>query len=76
MKRKRENLITMLRQVKDYRRRQAKKHELALILIIVIMSIMSGYIGIRAFGDFIKRNEKDLIKYLKPNKKSSPQDKQ
>jgi hypothetical protein len=36
------------------------------------MSIMSGYIGYRAIGDFIVRNKTDLISTLKPRKGRLP----
>ncbi len=36
------------------------------------MAIMSGYNGIRAIGDFIKKHKKELIKILKPKKRKLP----
>jgi hypothetical protein len=39
-----------------------------MILLITTMSIMSGYIGYRAIGDFMRRNRKDLLSTLKPKK--------
>ena len=36
------------------------------------MSIMSGYIGYRATGDFMKRNKKDLLLTLKPKSGKLP----
>lgn len=61
-------LIETLSEIEDPRRGEGKRHPLAFVLILIIMATMSGYYGYRGIGDFIKRNEKDLIKYFKPNK--------
>ena len=66
------SLIEFLRELPDNRRGAGQRHTIEFGLIIIIMSIMSGYIGIRAMGDFAKRNKKDLIKYLKPLKPRVP----
>lgn len=66
------NLLDYLGQVKDPRRLQGQRHELQHILLITLMSIMSNYIGYRAIGDFMKRNEKDLLLVLKPKKGRLP----
>jgi hypothetical protein len=58
--------------IKDPRRLQGQRHSLSLILLLTLMSIMSGYIGYRAIGDFIKRNREDLLTSLKPNKDRLP----
>ena len=67
-----DNLLSYLSKVKDPRRSEGKRHELSLILLLTLMSIMSGYNGYRAIGDFIKRNREDLLKYLQPNKDRLP----
>jgi len=36
------------------------------------MSTMSGYQGYRSIGDFIKRNQKDLLNSFKPHKDRLP----
>jgi hypothetical protein len=66
------NLLDYLGKVKDPRRLQGQRHELKLILLLTLMSIMSGYIGYRPIGDFIKRNKKDLLATLKPRKGRLP----
>lgn len=66
------NLLEYLVQVKDPRRLQGQRHELRLILLLTLMSVMSGYIGYRAIGDFMKRNKKDLLLTLKPRKGKLP----
>jgi hypothetical protein len=62
------NLIKYLNNISDPRRKQGQRHDLQTILLITTMSIMSGYIGYRAIGDFMQRNKKDLIASLKPKK--------
>jgi len=66
------NLWEALSRVTDFRRAQGRMHELRLLLIIVIMAIMSGSKGIRAMGDFVQRNQEELIKTLKPKKDRLP----
>jgi hypothetical protein len=66
------NLLVHLQKVRDPRRLQGQRHELSTILLITIMSIMSGYIGYRAIGDFIAKNKTDLINTLKPKKGRLP----
>ncbi len=66
------NLYEKLAKLKDFRRAQGRMHELRMVLIIIIMAIMSGYQGVRATGDFVKRNRKDLIKLFKPKDNRLP----
>ena len=72
MEKQSSNLLDYLVKIEDPRRLQGQRHELKLILVITLMSIMSGYIGYLAIGDFMKRNEKDLLDYLKPAKGRLP----
>jgi hypothetical protein len=67
-----QNLLDHFSAIKDPRRLQGQRHELRLILLLTLMSIMSGYNGYRAIGDFIKRNRADLLTILKPNKERLP----
>ncbi len=55
------NLIEQLRQVKDFRTLDGQRHQLWLVLLFVIMGTMSGYVGYRAWGDFVKRHRRVLI---------------
>lgn len=66
------NLLDYFSEIKDHRRLQGQRHELRLVLLISLMSIMSGYIGYRAIGDFIRRNRTDLLATLKPKKDRLP----
>ncbi len=45
------SLIEHLRQVKDFRTTDGRRHPLWLVLLFVIMGTMSGYVGYRAWGD-------------------------
>jgi hypothetical protein len=65
-------LPEFLAQLPDYRRGQGRMHNLNTILLIVIMSIMSGCFGQRAAGDFTEKHKKDLIKALKPKNNRLP----
>jgi len=67
-----ESILSYLKEVKDYRRGAGKRHSHELILLIVLMSIMSGYSGYRSIGDFIEKNRSCLISYLKPKKDRLP----
>lgn len=68
MKEKKKNLYWYLSEIEDYRRAEGKKHTLPIVLLIALMAVMSWFTGERAMWDFVKRNEKDLRKYLKPKK--------
>jgi predicted transposase YbfD/YdcC len=59
-----QSLLFFLGQVKDPRKTQGLIYPLPLILIIAIMSIMSGYEGERAKGDFVARNYKEILELL------------
>jgi hypothetical protein len=60
------NLIFYLNQIKDPRDPRGISHSLKNILLIVIMATMSGCLGERTKGDFVKRNKQELLKILKP----------
>ncbi len=55
------NGIEQLQQVKDFRTKDGQRHPLWLVLLFVIMGTMSGYVGYRAWGDFVKRHRRVLI---------------
>jgi hypothetical protein len=66
------NLFEYFSKVKDPRRLQGQRHELKHILLLVLMSTMSGYIGYRGIGNFITRNKADLLEALQPTKGRLP----
>src|ERR1043166_10098560 len=66
------NIVDYLQLIPDKRRGAGQRHDQTFVLLIVLMSAMSGYNGYRATGDFIRRNRKDLLKFLKPKKDRLP----
>lgn len=68
----RSNLYELLEGLNDHRRVQGRRHQLKFIVILVVMSLMSGSSSLRAMGDFIKRNRKELLRVFKPNKDRLP----
>jgi hypothetical protein len=66
------NLIEILSTINDPRRGAGQRHNLVVVLLIVIMATINGYFGYRAMGDFVLRNRKDLLKQLKLKKKRLP----
>lgn len=67
-----QDLFTLLKTVKDYRRKQGQRHPLEVILLIIIMAIMAGAKGERAISRFAKNNKKALIQALKIERKEVP----
>ena len=58
------NLLDNLSQIKDFRRKQGKRFPLIPMLLLIIMSVMSGRICYREIAAFAKANQNDLVKYL------------
>lgn len=68
MTKNKKSLYDYLKEIEDFRRKEGKRHDLPIVLIIVLMAVMSGFTGERAMGDFVQKNKADLIKYLHPKK--------
>jgi len=66
------NLREELKNIKDPRRGAGQRHSIDVVLMITIMSTMSGYNGYRAIGDFSYRYKKELIEYLDIPKERVP----
>ncbi|MER3494569.1 MAG: hypothetical protein C4323_21330 [Mastigocladus sp. ERB_26_2] len=66
------SLITQLKKVKDFRTKQGQRHPLWLVLVLIIMGTMSGCVGYRGLGDFVKRHQQSLIKILEIPKDRVP----
>jgi len=64
--------LLKLRQLEDVRRGAGQRHKQEFVLIIVLLSTMSGYYGYRAIGDFIEKHESKLIDIFKPKKNRVP----
>lgn len=65
-------LLDYFNELTDVRRAEGKRHNLSMILIIVLMSTMSQYYGYRGIARFIKKNRAELINQLKPAKDRLP----
>ena len=66
------SIIEYFAEVPDLRRKAGQRHEQTFVLLLTLMSTMSGYIGYRAIGDFIKRNKGALLEHFKPKKERLP----
>lgn len=71
-KQKDQDIITLLKTLKDYRRKQGQRYPLEIILLIIIMAIMAGAKGERAIARFAKNNQAALIKALDIERKAVP----
>jgi len=73
-KRQDKSLLSLLRNMTDFRRNEGKIHDLEIIVMIILMAIMSGHTNYSAFTDFAhkKKNRRLIFKYLKPRKKVLP----
>lgn len=58
-------LIEKLKKVKDFRQASGKRHQLWVVLLIILLGIMQSYVGYRPIGDFAKYNQTLLTKYFK-----------
>jgi len=65
-------LIEYLNAIPDKRREEGRRHDQTFIILVVIMSTMSGYDGYRGIGDFIERNKEGLVKFFAPKKSRLP----
>lgn len=66
------NLYELFSEIPDYRRDQGKMHKLNFLLMIAMMSIMSGLYSLRSMGDFVKKNRQELISIFKPRNDKLP----
>jgi hypothetical protein len=66
------SLLEVFAKLPDARRGEGKRHSIEFCYVLFVLSIMSGYNGIKPFGQFVKNNHKELVKYLKPNKGRLP----
>jgi hypothetical protein len=60
------SLYDVLGTVPDPRSKHGRRHDLRLMLTLVIMSNLSGYNGYRAIGEFIVNNRHELSDAFKP----------
>lgn len=58
------SLIESLQTIPDFRRKQGRRYPLMAILLITIMSIMSGRCRYREIAAFAKANQTDLVNFF------------
>lgn len=58
------SLINKLKEVKDFRKNQGRRHELWVVLAIIILALLTGKASYKEIADFSKAEEKKLIKIL------------
>ena len=61
------NLLEQLQQVPDYRHIRGRRHELWLVLFVILLGAMTGYWGYRPLEDFTKIHKQSLIELLNLN---------
>ncbi|MEM0992563.1 MAG: transposase family protein, partial [Bacteroidota bacterium] len=66
------SLVKSFEELPDNRRKQGQRHDQSVVLMIVLFSTMSGYLGYRAMGDFVKKHKAELVELLKVKKTRLP----
>ncbi len=67
-----QRLIEKFKKVKDFRKSSGKRHQLWVVLLIIIPAIMQSYTSYRAIGDLAKYNQALLTKYFKLSREKVP----
>ena len=58
------SIIEQIKLVKDFRKNQGKRHELWVVLTIIILAMLTGNVSYREIDNFRKAEENNLIKLL------------
>lgn len=66
------SIIQKFKLVKDFRQSQGKRHELWVVLTMIILALIEGYVSYKEIANFIKEEEYKLIKLLGIPRKNSP----
>ena len=67
-----DNFLSKLSKLEDIRRGAGQRHKQEFVLMIVLLSTMSGYYGYRAIESFIDKHKSELIALFKPKKNRVP----
>jgi hypothetical protein len=67
-----EQLLSLLGKLPDSRRGAGKRHEQAIVLLLIILGTMNGSLGYRALGDFIAANAAYFLAVLPLKKQRLP----
>jgi hypothetical protein len=67
-----EPLLTVLGSLPDRRRGAGKRHDQAIVLLLIILGTMNGSLGYRALGDFITANAEYFLANLPLKKPRLP----
>ena len=63
-------LLEYLQTIPDFRRKQGRRYPLEVLLLITIMSIMSGRCGYREIAAFAKANQREFLRYFHLKRKT------
>lgn len=58
------DLIEQLKQIEDYRHIRGRRHELWLVVLLILLGTMTGYWGYRPLEDFSRVHRQTLIEML------------
>lgn len=58
------SIIEQIKLVKDFRKNRGKRHELWVVLTIIILAMLTGNVSYREIDNFRKAEENNLIKLL------------
>jgi len=67
-----QNIVELIKTLRDHRRKQGQRHPLEVVLLIIIMAVMAGAKGERAIARFAQNNKESLIKALGIKRKEVP----
>jgi len=65
-------LLSQLNQLPDVRRRAGLRHPVGLVVLVSIMSVISGMSSYRAMGSFVRANKDELVARLGVEKSRLP----
>lgn len=66
------SLLEVFSKLPDARRGEGKRHSIEFCYLLFVMSILSGYNGIKPFGQFVRNNYEELVEHFKPVKGRLP----